>query len=77
MPTAVAVASAVADLCGHDGMPATRKSSAAVAADDDAGTPSPVAMKGKKPAWVEPNYLLHGNGCDGRLVEAPLCGGDK
>ena len=58
VPTAVAVASAVADLCGHDGMPATRKSSAAVAADDDAGTPSPVAMKGKKPAWVEPTCCM-------------------
>ena len=54
MPTAVAVASAVADLCGHDGMPAKRQSSDAVAADDDAGTPSPAAKKGKKPTWVEP-----------------------
>ena len=54
VPTAVALASAVADLCGHDGMPPKRKNSAAVAADDDAGTPSPAAKKGNKPTWVEP-----------------------
>ena len=54
MPTAVAVASAVADLCGHDGMPSSRKRSAAVAADDDSGTPSPPSKQGKQPTWVEP-----------------------